>query len=60
MKGCEDIGPWAGRPRAQMLKSDGSSGRRGTAPAGFRHPRGFSALLRRVKVYGTREFSHPA
>ena len=23
MKGCEDIGPWAGKPRAQMLKSDG-------------------------------------
>ena len=22
MKGCEDVGPWAGRPRAQMLKSD--------------------------------------
>ena len=40
MKGCEDIGPWAGRPRAQMLKSDGSSGRRGTAPAGFPPPAG--------------------
>ncbi len=22
MKGCEDVGPWAGRPRAQMMKSD--------------------------------------
>ena len=22
MKGCEDVGPWAGRPRAQMRKSD--------------------------------------
>ena len=22
MKGCEDVGPWAGRPRAQMKKSD--------------------------------------
>jgi hypothetical protein len=23
MKGCEDVGPWAGRPRAQtMTKSD--------------------------------------
>ena len=22
MKGCEDVGPWAGRPRGQMMKSD--------------------------------------
>ena len=22
MKGCQDVGPWAGRPRAQMMKSD--------------------------------------
>ena len=22
MKRCEDVGPWAGRPRAQMMKSD--------------------------------------
>ena len=22
MKGCDDVGPWAGRPRAQMMKSD--------------------------------------
>ena len=22
MNGCEDVGPWAGRPRAEMMKSD--------------------------------------
>ncbi len=22
MKGCKDVGPWARRPRAQMMKSD--------------------------------------
>ena len=22
MKRCEDVGPWAGRPRAEMMKSD--------------------------------------
>ena len=22
MKGCEDVGRWEGRPRAQMMKSD--------------------------------------
>ena len=22
MNRCEDVGPWAGRPRAEMMKSD--------------------------------------
>ena len=26
MKACEDVGPWAGRPRAQMMKSEGGGG----------------------------------
>ena len=34
MKACEDVGPWAGRPRAQMT----ATGRRS---AEFPAPRGF-------------------